>query len=253
MGTIRRVTFTLVLCTSILYAADPPVLFKTRFEARLDLFAGTELTRLSFTAEPVQNTLSEKKSVGLAAVYSLLLPGMGELYANGFSSGKYFLIAEGALWLTYTTFEVYGNALRDDARALATSRAGVTLEGKDDQYFIDIGNFVSIEEYNDKQLRDREPERLYPVSGYAWDWKSDALRASYREQRIRSETMYNNRKFVVAAIIVNHVASAINAARSAISHNNAVDDQLGDLRFHATVMGGLDQPHGVLLTVTKGL
>lgn len=252
MGTMNRAVISLFLFTSILHAGNTPSSLYTQFEVRQHLFGTSDAMRFSSSVEPFQGTSAGKKSVGLAAIYSLLLPGMGEVYANGFSSGKYFLIAEGALWLTYATFEVYGNTLRDDSRAFAASRAGVTLGGKDEQYFIDIGNFLNIDDYNDKQLRDREPERLYPVAGYAWDWRDDVLRASYREQRIKGETMYNNRKFVVAAIIINHVGSAINAARAAIAHNSAADEQFGDLQFHATVMGGLEQPHGVLLTVSKG-
>ena len=34
-----------------------------------------------------------KKNLGLAILYSLLLPGMGELYTDAYSSGKYFTIA----------------------------------------------------------------------------------------------------------------------------------------------------------------
>jgi TM2 domain-containing membrane protein YozV len=208
-------------------------------------FAGPE-------ASLMQSASPGKKSVGLAALYSLLLPGMGELYADGFSSGKYFLIADGMLWLTFAAFEASGNSLRDDSRAFAVSRAGVDPGGKDDQYYVDIGNFLDIHEYNEKQLRDREPELLYdPAAGYSWEWDSDASRATYREQRINSETMYNNQKFVVAGLIVNRVASAINAVRSVIAYNKALDEALGDLSFRADVMGGLSRPHGVLLTVTR--
>jgi len=200
----------------------------------------------------LQAGVAEKKSAGLAVLYSLILPGMGELYADGFSSGKYFLIADGLLWITFAAFEISGNSLQDDARAYAVSRAGVDLQGKDDQYFVDVGNFLNIDEYNQKQLRDREVERLYdPAAGYAWQWDSDASRATYREQRISSDNMFNNKKFVVAGLIANRVASAINAVRSVISYNNAIDDALGDLSFRADVMGGFGNPHGVMLTMTR--
>jgi hypothetical protein len=63
--------------------------------------------------------------------------------------------------------------------------------------------------------------------------------------------MFNNRKFVVAAIIINHVASAINAARSAIAYNKEISDPVGELLFKADVMGGIEHPHGVMLTVSK--
>ena len=194
----------------------------------------------------------DKKSAPLAALYSLVLPGMGELYADGFSSGKYFMVADGLLWLTFAAFEISGNSLRDDARAYAVSRAGIDPAGKDDQYFVDIGNFLNVREYNEKQLRDREPEKLYdPAAGYGWQWDSDASRATYRDQRVQSDNMYNNKKFVVAALIANRVASAINAVRSVIAYNNALDEALGDLRFDAELMGGFGNPHGVMVTVTR--
>jgi hypothetical protein len=56
---------------------------------------------------------------------------------------------------------------------------------------------------------------------------------------------------VVAAVIVNHVASAINAARAAIAHNKEIDNALGDLQFGARVLGGWEQPHGIELTVSR--
>ena len=194
-----------------------------------------------------------KKTVGLAAIYSLILPGMGELYANGFSSGRYFLAAEGICWLTYFSFDTYGNALRDDARSYAVSHAGVNPAGKSDQFYVDVGNFLTTTDYNDKKLRDRDPSLVYDANaGYAWRWESDASRLTFRDQRVASENWYNNKKFVAAAILINHVASAINAARAAIAYNKGVDDALGDLRFGASVMGGFGNPHGVMLTIEKG-
>ena len=199
---------------------------------------------------PVQADLpAGKKKAGLAAIYSLLLPGMGEWYAERFSTGKYFLMAEGGLWLTYAGFQLYGDALRDDARAFAVAHAGVSLAGKSDQYFVDIGNFLNLDAYNEKKLRDREPERLYSVAaGQGWNWDSDASRAAYRSERVGSDNVYNNRKFVVAAVIVNHVVSAINAARAAVAYNESLG-QSGAIQIEASPLGGPAQPHGILLTV----
>ena len=46
--------------------------------------------------------------------------------------------------------------------------------------------------------------------------------------------------------------SAINAARAAIAYNKAQEQGLGDLQLSARVLGGFEQPHGLLLTLTKG-
>jgi hypothetical protein len=222
----------------------------TSYEAGLDLLNASPVHSL----QDAQTTAPARKSPGLAALYSLLIPGMGELYAENFASGKYFLVAEGVLWLGYAAMEIHGNGLRDDARVFAVAQAGIFAEGKDDQFFVDIGNFLTIDDYNDKKLRDREPEKLYdPLAGYDWRWSSDAARMTFREERIASETMYNNQKFVGAAILINHVISAINAARAAIAYNNAQEPVLGDLHLSARVLGGMDLPHGVILTLAKEL
>jgi hypothetical protein len=249
---VGLLVFILLFSFSLGFSGELLPLPLTAHERQLHLLDGSDVSAPPSGFSAMQSESSEKKSVGLAALYSLALPGMGELYAGGFDSGKYFLIADGLLWLTFAAFEVSGNSLRDDSRAYAVSRAGIDPAGKDDQYYVDIGNFLDIYEYNEKQLRDREPEELYdPAAGYAWAWDSDASRATYRDQRIESETMYNNKKFVVAALIVNRVASAINAVRSVVAHNNAIDDALGDLSFRADIMGGFSHPHGITLTLTR--
>lgn len=230
------------------FAQDKQV--PSRLEIQHDLFRFKPASQVIPVLTPDEGA-SAKKSTGLAAIYSLLLPGMGELYAGGFESGKYFLIAEGALWLTYATFEIYGNQIRDDARAFARAHAGVNPAGKSDQYFVDIGNFINTSAYNEQQLRDHAIDKLYNDPADQWSWDSDPSRSTFRGQRIASDNMYNNRKFVVAAILINHVGSAINAVRAAISHNKALADAIGDLNIRAEVMGGWSNPHGITLTLTK--
>jgi len=255
MATMRWSLIVLLLIAVPLHADTPPGPVRSTAGIRLDLFGPASMTLQDTTvAGAVQiSAHPQKKAVGLAAVYSLLLPGMGELYAGDFSSGTYFLIAEGVLWLTYAAFEVSGNSLREDARTYSVAHAGVNQPGKDDQFFVDVGNFNSVADYNDKKLRDREVSKLYdPALGYAWQWDSDASRLTFRDQRVRSENMYNNRKFVGAAILINHVASAINAARVAIVHNAGLDQALGDLRISGGIMEGPLTSQGVVLTLSKG-
>jgi hypothetical protein len=221
---------------------------------RSDLFGLQQISGPDTSLSSLQNLSSAtpaKKSVGLAAVYSLLLPGMGELYAGGFASGKYFLLAEGILWLTYAAVDIHAGSMREDARVYSVVHAGVDRSGKDDQFFVNVGNFATVDDYNDKKLRDREPDLVYnPANGYNWRWDSEASRLTFRDQRVASEDMFNNRKFVGAALLVNHVASAINAARAAIAKNSALDQALGDLRFETRILGGWEG--GVMLTVSRG-
>ena len=247
------IVFIVVFSTSLL-AGERTERLETQFQIQHDLFSLSkrtdEVASLNFQ---MQELGTSKKSVGLAVLYSLLVPGLGEYYAGGYGSGKFFSIAEGSFWLAYASFDVYGNSLRDDARSFAVAHAGITPAGKEDDFYVDIGNFATTQEFNERRLRDREPERLYDENaGFGWRWDSEISRAQFKETRLGGENVLNNRKFVVAAIVINHIASAINAARVAISHNRDISDQLGELQLRADVMGGIANPHGVMLTVTKG-
>jgi hypothetical protein len=230
----------------------------TRSEIQAELFRPDPAPTEGFSLrqdESARPAAPGKKNVGLAALYSLLLPGMGELYAGGFDSGKYFLIGEGVLWLTYAGFTAYGDAIQADSRAFATARAGIVQEGKSDQYFVDIGNYMSIDEYNEQKLRDRQPEKLYdPAAGYAWQWDTEDSRVSFRTERIRSDDVYNSRKLVVAVILLNHLASAINAARCAVVHNKEIDGALSKLSLETTTLGlPGGPPTGLILTLRHTL
>lgn len=202
--------------------------------------------------ELLQTTRSgERKSVGLAAIYSFLLPGMGELYVDEYGMGKYFTVAEGAFWVALAGVDLHANSLQDDARRYAAQHAGTRFEGKDDQYFVDISNFNTVYEYNEQVLRDRDPQKLYnPVSSDYWSWDSEANRSQYRDERISAEKMFNNTRFVAAAIAVNHVVSAINAARLAFSHNRNLD-KADLLDIKAGLLGTMARPDGIVLTVSR--
>lgn len=191
-----------------------------------------------------------RKSVGLAVIYSLLLPGMGELYAGDYGSGKYFTGADGVLWLGLGAVDLHARSMRDDARTFAALHAGFDPEGKDDTYFVNVGNFDDIYQYNEQVLRDRDAYKLYdPASPAYWKWDSGVNRSVYRDQRVASDGMFNNTRFVVAALVANRVLSAINAARIVIAGNRDASD--GSLDIGAAVLGGPVHPHGIALTLTR--
>ncbi|HUI08865.1 MAG TPA: hypothetical protein VL221_00995 [Bacteroidota bacterium] len=255
MATVQWLIAGCMLVVLPLRAGTPDAPHRSLTELRCEMFsASVPVPGDSGVGAAVRDADREgRKAPGLAAVYSLILPGMGELYAGDFSSGKYFLISEGVLWLTYAAFEVYGDAVRDDARLYAVTYAGVNPAGKSDQFYVDVGNFTNTAEYNDKKLRDRTPDLVYdPAAGYGWQWGTDAERSTFRGLRVQSENLFNNKKFVGAAILVNHVASAINAARAAIARNAALKDLLGDLTVSASVGGGPAGPGGFAITLTRG-
>lgn len=147
---------------------------------------------------------------------------MGELYAGSFESGKYNFIAEGGLWLTYSGFIMHANWLQQDARTFASQHADANFDNKDDQYSVNIGNFNTTDEYNQTKLRNREYDLVYTGDQYNWQWDSDADRAQFKDLRIRSGEIKNNAKFIIGAIVVNHLLSAFSAGRKAAAYNKSL-------------------------------
>ncbi|HAV22134.1 MAG: hypothetical protein A2X67_01395 [Ignavibacteria bacterium GWA2_55_11] len=169
------------------------------------------------------NPFPDRKSVTLAIVASLVLPGLGEYYAGTFSStGKYSFTAEGAIWLTYAGFRRHGTWVRNDARSYAIEHAGTVMDGKDEKFEVDIGNYSSLDEYNRAKISRREPELMYSDLSYRWQWDTDASRMYFRDQRIRSDEILNNSKFLIAAAVVNRLISAFSAGRAAAAYNRAL-------------------------------
>lgn len=179
----------------------------------------------------------KRKSPGLAALFSLILPGAGETYAAGIDAGKYPLIAEGALWLTYGSMQYYGTWLRDDARSFAVSHAWISSADMGDQFYVDVGNFSNTFDYNEKKLRDRSNEKVYSGAAYSWQWDTDANRQAFREQRVSSERMFNNSRFVIGGMLINRIISVINAMRLTRQFNRSLESPLGSWRLESSMDG----------------
>jgi TM2 domain-containing membrane protein YozV len=235
-----------LVCFSVAFSQTK----QERFMLVRDLFSRHAATSLASSQNNLGLPATTKKSVPLAVALSFLVPGLGEWYAGNFSSGKYFLLAEGGLWLTYAGFDQYGTWVRNDARQYAKVNAGVSLEGKDEKYFVNIGNFMSVDEYNHTRLINRQSEKMYlPSSEYYWKWKTQQQRLTYRSLRINSDLAFNNLKFIGIGIGLNHLASAINAALSASSYNrNALSYRL---EFHPDIRGFSNQPPGLSVTFRR--
>jgi len=169
---------------------------------------------------------SEKKSVGLGIVYSLLLPGMGELYADAYSIGKYFTIADGLLWGTFIGMEVYSNWQENNYQTYATANADVDNNNKDADYYSTIGNYTSVFSYNEEKALERNYDEMLDPETDFWKWNTTDERQTYRDMWTSSEQTSNDIRFVIGGLILNRVASAINAARLVTAYNNKLKEEL---------------------------
>ncbi len=167
----------------------------------------------------------EKKSKGKAILYSLLLPGMGERYAGGDKIGEYFTIGDAILWGVFAGLEIYGNWEENNYKEFAKAYAGVNLDGKDDRYFANVGNYISVFQYNREQELNRQFNKVYDENKYYWLWTSQSQRREYRGMWKASENAYNAVQFVVGALILNRIASAINAVRVVNNYNKKIESK----------------------------
>jgi len=154
---------------------------------------------------------------------SLILPGAGEYYLGKQTLAKAFFVTEITLWLSYFAFRKYGKWVRNDALAFAATHSGANIEGKPSQFFVDIGNYIDIYQYNDAKQRFGQFEKVYSDEDYFWSWDSNGNRRKFENMRIDSDRAFNRSIFVLGGIFANHLISAIHSSWQTHRYNKKLD------------------------------
>ena len=171
---------------------------------------------------------------------SLLLPGWGQHYAEAKTKGAVFLGVEIGLWLSYAGLVAYGNWRQNDYETYAATHAGVNLDGKNNTFFIDVGNFDNIYEHNEYRLRQRNSHKYYEDTEFwFWDWDSQAHFEKFDDLRISADTADNRATFVLGAIVANHIISAVDAVWSVHRYEK---NRLSSIDWDVRFGDGLIQP-----------
>ena len=146
---------------------------------------------------------------------SLLVPGWGQRYATG--GGGRFFAAELAFWGGYLGFERLREVRRDQYRAFAAAHADARPQGKDGEYFDDLGFYQSRLEHNQFARYEDGPEAaIYPLGrDFFWEWDRQASRELYRQLRNSTAGAGRQALFMTGLVAVNHLFAAIHAARTA--------------------------------------
>lgn len=158
----------------------------------------------------------EQKDItpGGAFLRSMVVPGWGHRYVDdtNWNRGKYHLAGEAVLVLSYLGLNIRANNLETNFRTLAQSRSGANLSDKDRAYFIALGNYDSLYEYNQAQLRSRNWNSLFPESPeYQWTWKTTDDRLQYQNTREKVDKTRNQLPALVVLMVGNRIASGISA------------------------------------------
>jgi hypothetical protein len=161
-----------------------------------------------------------KKSIGKAFLYSLILPGAGEAYMGKTGYTKFFLSVETVIWGLFLANQLNLNWQTKDYQSYAVQHAGVSRNGKDADYWINIGKYNTIYDYNEQKRRDRNVDAIYEETAfYSWYWDSQDNRYYYDLKRIETRELQARTAYFMGAIVLNHLVSAINALRLARKYN----------------------------------
>lgn len=157
-----------------------------------------------------------------AFIRSLIVPGWGHYYVNHdhWTRGQVHLGTEVALIASYFGFSVRAQNLEQQYQTLASLKAGVDLSAKSRAFQIAIGDFNTLREYNDFQLRSRKWNRLFedrPEN--RWLWENEAARENYNDLRSDMDRVRNQLPAILGLMVVNRVISAVSAYNHA--HNKA--------------------------------
>lgn len=159
----------------------------------------------------------EAKSPKKAALLSILLPGLGERYAGGRKSAKFFLFTEGAFWTGLFAFQKLNATRENTFRAYATARAGATAGKRPNSHYDRLSAYNSIYDYNARlqYVKGASSMPLPETPDNFWEWDSQASREHFRTLRSKA-TWARTRGFLFAgALLFNRFASALNAANIA--------------------------------------
>ncbi len=156
---------------------------------------------------------------------SAIMPGWGEMILKRKGEARVFFIVEGSLWFAYYTFNWTGKRLEQSSRAFAVEHAGANPVRSDAEYFDNLEDYLSSEEYNLTVERDAslyfpdDPERqreYIQQHGYfgedEWRWDTIANQTFYWERRKSARENFRRATFMTGFMIINRIVSIINVA-----------------------------------------
>jgi len=157
------------------------------------------------------------KNPKAAAFLSLLLPGLGELYAGGPRSGRFFLFTEGSLWTGMAVFEHLETTRRENFRSYAAAHAGLNTNGKSDTFMEEVTAYESLNARNahERFIRGDAADFIAETPENNWEWDTASSRSDFRVLRGKANSARQNGLLFVGGLLFNRFISAINAAHIA--------------------------------------
>ena len=189
-------------------------------------------------------TKPPKKSMPKAMMYSIMIPGWGDVYAGNKGTGKVLFTMEVAIWLGYFGFTYYGNIQKDNYMLYAHNKSGANLSRQNEEYYDAVEVYRTNEVYN---AYVREDARLlYPDNpdlqnqyiqqyGYfgqdAWEWKANSAFMKYRKLRVNTRETFQKATFMTGFALLNRLCAAITSSRNVRNYNKRVEEMKWGIEF----------------------
>ena len=143
---------------------------------------------------------------------SAILPGWGEAALEKPKRARIFRLTEVSLISACISAYTFSGHQANQYKSFAAKHAGVNSHGKNHEYWVAIGNYIDMSNYNDEHLRFRDMGSIYEENeGWDWNWDSKNNKKLFETMRIRSDLLALTGKFIIGGIVVNHILSSIDA------------------------------------------
>ena len=143
---------------------------------------------------------------------SLILPGWGEYSLGHKKRARIMALSESVIFFSILGSYSNANKFEQNYKSYAAEHANVITTGKNRQYWIDIGNYSSIDQFNEEHLRWRDFTAIYEKdNNWNWLWDNDENRKYFEKMRIKGDTWKLRGSFLIGAMVLNHIVSAIDA------------------------------------------
>jgi hypothetical protein len=197
----------------------------------------------------VEEYAPDLKNVGKGLIFSAVVPGTGQLYAGSYWKALGFLAVEAASWYFYSDYQQQGNQIEDEYEGYADAnwseekywQAIASMSGlaasdidalrewehanfshglhltKDQQYYEMIGKYNQFN-YGWNDVYSSTPSPTDKMD-YLKEQKISEKRLYYETRRNASNQAFKHATTSLTVVILNHMASALDAAWSISRHN----------------------------------
>ncbi|MBN1948920.1 MAG: hypothetical protein JW784_04180 [Candidatus Cloacimonetes bacterium] len=176
---------------------------------------------------------NEDHSIRKSMFFSLLTPGLGQIYNRDYTKAGIFLTTELIVIASYFRLNAETGWAINSYQQFAWNKAFIPINSSDEYYQL-VQDFISSEDYNAGVINFARnvflsanspyynPEQYYQyLEDYlippdlAWDWQLEKNWLQYRELRRNKQDLEIYKNFAFAAAILNRIVSVVDAAISA--------------------------------------